>query len=209
MTPRLPTGEPAGEVPRGHGASDAAPPVPPAALPAARGLRLLLVEDNPADVELIINLLRRSGRDLSVFVVETQETFEAELRSRPPNLILSDYRLPTFNGLVALDIAQRTAPDIPFIFVTGAMGEDIAVETLKLGATDYILKSGLTRLVPAVGRALREAEQSREHEAAAAALQRSHDLLRAMTKRLLLARDREKAREAEQPKPPPSDAPPN
>jgi DNA-binding NtrC family response regulator len=77
------------------------------------------------------------------------------------------------------------------------MGEEIAVETLKLGATDYILKSGLTRLVPAVGRALREAEQSREHEAAAVALQRSHDLLRAMTKRLLTARDREHARAAQ------------
>jgi DNA-binding NtrC family response regulator len=158
---------------------------------------------------LIINLLRRSGRDLSVFVVDTREAFEAELRRRPPDLILSDYRLPKFNGLEALDIAQRTAPDTPFIFVTGAIGEAIAVETLKLGATDYILKSGLSRLVPAVGRALREAEQAREHEAAAVALERSHDLLRAMTKRLLSARDREKAREAERPKPPPPAAPPN
>ncbi len=195
MKPRVPTEDPLGAASPGDAPDQGLNAAPPPA-PKAGGLRLLLVEDNPADVELIINLLRRSGRDLSVFVADTQETFEAELTRRTPDLILSDYRLPTFNGLTALDIAQRTAPDIPFIFVTGAMGEEIAIETLKLGATDYILKSGLSRLVPAVGRALREAQQSREHEQAAVALERSHALLRAMTARLLSLREQEQTREA-------------
>lgn len=165
-----------------------------ATVAAQPALRLLLVEDSPADVELIINLLRRAGRDLAVFVVETRETFETELRQRPPDVILSDYRLPTFDGMAALDIAQREQPEIPFIFVTGALGEEVAIEMLKLGATDYVLKSNLSRLVPAVARALREAEQTREHEQAGIALQRSHDLLRALTKRLQSVREEERTR---------------
>jgi len=162
--------------------------------PPPRGLRLLLIEDDPADVAMIVHLLRGSGHTVAVFVVETQEAFEAELRRRSPDLILSDYRLPTFNGLAALEIVQRTAPAIPFIFVTGAMGEELAVETLKLGAADYILKSSLARLVPAVVRALREAQQRLEHERAGVALQRSHDLLRKLTARVQSVREEERTR---------------
>jgi len=162
--------------------------------PEDEALRVLLVEDNAADVELIAHILRNSGRNISVIVVDTQKDFEAELGRRQPNLILSDYRLPTFDGRAALDIAKRLAPNIPFIFVTGVLGEEIAIETLKQGATDFVLKNHLSRLAPAVNRALRESEQRREHERAEEKLQRSHDQLRALTGHLQFVREEERAR---------------
>jgi len=157
-------------------------------------LRILLVEDSPPDVEMIRHILRDAGRSVSVIVVETREAFEAELSRRPPQLILSDYWLPTFDGSKALAIAKRIAPHIPFIFVTGVLGEEVAIEMLKEGATDYVLKNRLTRLAPAVSRALRESQQRREREQAEEKLQRSHDQLRALTGRLQFVREEERAR---------------
>ena len=162
--------------------------------PAAGPLRILLVEDRPADVALIAHLLRHAGRDILVRAVDTEKAFEAALDGEPPDLILSDYRLPTFDGRKALEIAKRLVPRVPFIFVTGAMGEEIAIETLKEGATDYVLKSRLSRLVPAVNRALRESEQRRQHDLAEEMLQRSHDQLRALTGRLQSVREEERTR---------------
>jgi signal transduction histidine kinase len=162
--------------------------------PEDEALRVLLVEDNAADVELIAHILRNSVRNISVIVVDTQKEFEAELGRRQPNLILSDYRLPMFDGRAALEIAKRLAPHVPFIFVTGVLGEEIAIETLKQGATDYVLKNHLTRLAPAVNRALRETEQRREHERAEERLQRSHDQLRALTGHLQFVREEERTR---------------
>jgi signal transduction histidine kinase len=161
-----------------------------AAEPAA--LRVLLVEDSAADVALISHLLRQSGRKVSVTAVDTEKAFAAQLREAPPDLILSDYRLPTFDGRSALEIAKRIAPQVPFIFVTGTLGEEIAIETLKQGATDYVLKGRLSRLTPAVSRALEESAQRRDRERAEEDLRHSHGQLRALTGRLQSVREEER-----------------
>src|SRR5579864_8339473 len=127
-----------------------------------------MLEDNPVDAELAGHTLRRGGVRFSHIRVETEKDFVHQLEQNPPDLILSDYALPGFDGYAALDIAKTKAPDIPFIFVTGTMGEEVAIETLKNGATDYVLKHRLTRLVPSVQRALREAEQRQAHQQAQA-----------------------------------------
>jgi signal transduction histidine kinase len=167
--------------------------VPLVALPPAP-LRILLVEDSAADVALIKSLLRVLKREISVTDVETREAFEAELSRRPPHLILSDYSLPTFDGRQALEISQQIAPHVPFIFVTGTLGEEVAIDMLKQGATDYVLKNRLSRLVPAVSRALSEAGQRREREQAEERLRRSHDQLRALTGHLQIVREEERTR---------------
>jgi signal transduction histidine kinase len=120
--------------------------------------------------------------------------FEAELTARPPHLILSDYSLPTFDGSAALAIAQRITPQVPFIFVTGTLGEEVAIDMLKLGATDYVLKNRLARLTPAVSRALSETEQRRERDLAEEKFRRSHDQLRALTGHLQFVREEERTR---------------
>ena len=169
-------------------ADAAAPPGPAAAL------RILLVEDSAPDVALIKHMLRASGREITVTSVETREAFETELNCRPPHLILSDYALPTFDGSTALKIAKQLAPQVPFIFVTGTLGEEVAIDMLKLGATDYVLKNRLTRLAPAVSRALSETEQRRERELAEEKFRRSHDQLRALTGHLQFVREEERTR---------------
>lgn len=183
LLPLVPNGQPA-EV-----AGDV-----PGSVPSVGTLRVLLVEDSAPDVALIKHMLRKSGREISVTNVETRAAFEAELISRPPHLILSDYSLPTFDGSAALEIAKRLAPQVPFIFVTGTLGEEVAIDMLKLGATDYVLKNRLTRLTPAVSRALSETEQRRERELAEEKFRRSHDQLRALTGHLQFVREEERTR---------------
>ncbi|HWA10518.1 MAG TPA: histidine kinase [Opitutaceae bacterium] len=170
------------------GAAERLPP------PPSDPLRILLVEDSVPDVEMIRHILRGAGREVAVTAVETREAFEGELSRHPPHIILSDYSLPTFDGSKALEISKRIAPHIPFIFVTGVLGEEVAIEMLREGATDYVLKNRLTRLAPAVSRALRESEQRREREKAEERLHRSHDQLRALTARLQTVREEERTR---------------
>lgn len=122
-------------------------------------LRILMLEDDPADAELIERELGRAKISFSKKRVETKKAFVKELKDFVPHLILADYSLPLFDGMSALLIAQESCPDVPFIFVSGVMGEEVAIETLKSGATDYVLKERLSRLVPAVRRALREADE--------------------------------------------------
>ena len=122
-------------------------------------VRILILEDLPADAELMERELHKGGIEFSAKRVETKETFLKELKDFGPDLILADLTLPTFNGIAALAIVQERYPDIPFIFVSGTIGEELAIETLKRGAADYVLKDRLSRLVPAVNRALREAEE--------------------------------------------------
>lgn len=124
-----------------------------------RELRILILEDVATDAELMERELRNAGIEFSSKHVETKEAFLKELKDFEPDLILSDYKLPSFNGLLALTAASEQCPDIPFIFVSGTIGEELAIETLKKGATDYVLKERLSRLVPAVSRALREVEE--------------------------------------------------
>ena len=162
--------------------------------PKSATLRILLLEDNEPDVELIQQTLSDSGLNATVVAVQTRDGFESELTRGSPNMILSDYWLPTFDGSIALEIAKQLAPHVPFIFVTGVLGEEVVIEMLKKGATDYVLKTRLTRLVPAITRALRETAQMREHDMAQERLKRSHDQLRALTGHLQFVREEERTR---------------
>jgi signal transduction histidine kinase len=161
---------------------------------ASPTLRIVLVEDNDPDSDLIQQTLADSGLNFTLATVDTREAFEAELSHKPPSIILSDYCLPQFDGSTALEIALHLAPEVPFIFVTGVLGEEVAIEMLKKGAIDYVLKSRLSRLVPAVNRALREAELRRETQKAQEKLRRSYDQLRALTGHLRFVREEERTR---------------
>ncbi len=123
-------------------------------------LRILYLEDDAVDAELMQDTLKMGGLACDVTRVETESGFLAALQQGGMDLILADYSLPSFDGLSALSITLRQRPDLPFIFVSGTMGEEVAVEALKIGATDYVLKTRLSRLVPAVRRALREANET-------------------------------------------------
>ena len=157
-------------------------------------IHILMLEDNPTDSELAGHTLRRGGVKFTATRVETEHDFICELDKNPPDLILSDYALPGFDGYAALDIAKKRAPHIPFIFVTGTMGEEVAIETLKSGATDYVLKHRLARLVPSVHRALREATERDERRRAQEQLRESHEQLRALSVYLQHVREEERTR---------------
>jgi DNA-binding NtrC family response regulator len=134
-------------------------------------LRVLSLEDDPRDVELIQAQLEAQGIRCEVRRVETQAQFTAALDPHSIDVILADYTLPSFDGLSALKLAQENCPEVPFIFVSGTLGEEVAIETLKLGATDYVLKTRLSRIVPSLQRALREARERTEREQAEVNLQ--------------------------------------
>jgi PAS domain S-box-containing protein len=136
-------------------------------------LRILILEDNPADAELIEFELQEAGISFDAKVVMTEKDFLRELQAFCPDVILSDYDLPGYAGPLALAEARRRCPDTPFILVTGAVSEERAIETLTGGAKDYVMKSRLNRLAPAVRRALAEAEEVRAHRAAEEALKES------------------------------------
>jgi signal transduction histidine kinase len=153
-----------------------------------------MLEDDAADAELTKFALRKGGVHFSVSRVETKEEYLNELQDRPPALILSDYSLPGFNGHHALEIAREQCPETPFIFVTGTMGEEVAIETLKSGATDYVLKTRLSRLVPAVNRAIREAQERIKHRRAEEQLRESHEQLRQLSVYLQTVREEERTR---------------
>jgi len=129
-------------------------------------LRILMLEDVPTDAELMERALRKGNISFISKRVDTKENFLGGLNDFSPDLILSDFNLPAFNGLEALAIVTKEFPDVPFILVTGALGEERAVEVLKSGASDYILKENLSRLPHALLRALREAEEKKERKRA-------------------------------------------
>jgi PAS domain S-box-containing protein len=136
-------------------------------------LRILLLEDDAGDAELIRELLEAGHVVGEVTRVDTRAAFEAALKDAAVDLILADYKLPSFDGISALKLAVAARPDVPFIFVSGTVGEDVAIEALKIGATDYVLKQRLSRLVPSVERALREARERTERRKVTEALRRS------------------------------------
>lgn len=127
-----------------------------------RPLQILHLEDDPGDAELIRETLSGEGIDCDVLVVDTREDFDAALERGGADLVLADFALPTFDGMSALAIVREKHPDLPFVFVSGRLGEESAIESLKKGATDYVLKSRLSRLAPAITRALSEAEERAE-----------------------------------------------
>jgi len=141
--------------------------------PREEAIRVLLVEDVATDAELELRELRRAGFRLEHRVVETEDALRRELRAFEPDIILSDFSMPNFDGMFALAVAREAAPDTPFIFVSGTIGEEYAIRALQNGAIDYVLKNNLLRLPAAVERALQEAaaraakrETERELEAA-------------------------------------------
>src|SRR5688572_2573918 len=122
-------------------------------------LRILMVEDVPTDAELEIRELKRAGLRVSHRLVETERAFRDALQEFRPELIISDFSMPHFDGMLALALARELAPEVPFIFVSGTIGEEYAIRALKNGATDYVLKNNLVRLPAAVERALQDSEE--------------------------------------------------
>jgi DNA-binding NtrC family response regulator len=150
--------------------------------PARRVVRILILEDEALGADLAQRLLVRAGLSFSVVVVDTKASFIEQLAAFRPEVILSDYRLPDFSGREALEIAQEENPDIPFIFWSGVLGDDEAVELIKQGATDYVLKDRPARLPSVIVRALADAEQRArlaQLEAAAQAMSRIRQRLTA------------------------------
>lgn len=136
-------------------------------------LRILHLEDDPADAELVRETLSGEGIDCETVVVATGEEFASALERGGFDLVLADFALPSFDGMTALSMVRQRAAELPFIFVSGRLGEESAIDSLRNGATDYVLKNRLARLAPAVRRALSEAEERAEHRKAEAALRES------------------------------------
>jgi diguanylate cyclase (GGDEF)-like protein len=149
-------------------------------------IRLLLTEDSAVDAELELRELKRAGLAVNARIVASEPTFVAALREFTPEIILSDFSMPGFDGMAALALARELAPDIPFIFVSGTIGEEYAIRALRNGAIDYVLKSNLLRLPAAVERALADAAQRRR----LARLDRIRELLGALSGALVRARER-------------------
>jgi len=122
----------------------------------ATPLRILHVEDSDMDAELISQAVRKGGFLVTAVVVQTEAGFEQQLRAHPPDIVLADYNLPQWKGVEAVEVLRRHGLDIPLILVSGALGDVTAVECIKRGVTDYVLKDGLARLPEAIRRALQE-----------------------------------------------------
>jgi PAS domain S-box-containing protein len=136
-------------------------------------LRILNLEDNANDAELNRAMISARWPHSHFERVDNREAFVAALEGHELDLILCDYTMPGFSGREALALAQEKKPQVPFLFVSGTIGEDTAIEVLKNGATDYVLKHRLMRLIPAVDRALREAEERTERQRAEEAMRQS------------------------------------
>jgi diguanylate cyclase (GGDEF)-like protein len=145
-------------------------------------LRVLNLEDNQGDSELIRVKLAREGIVCDLVRIETSDDFVAAVERGRFDLILADYSLPSFDGLAALKIARAQSPEVPFIFVSGAIGEEFAIETLKSGATDYVLKDRLSRLPGAIKRALLEVEERAKRRQAEHELEKYREHLEEMVR---------------------------
>jgi CheY-like chemotaxis protein len=163
-------------------------------------LQLVVVEDNVIDAELVARHLAKAGLDVVMHRVQTESELVSALHEKRPDLILSDFSLPQFSGLRALDVARANAPETPFIYVSGTIGEERAIDALRRGATDYVLKTNLSRLSSAVERALREAalkadqrkseQQRREQEVRLQRLTRTYRMLSSTSSAILRLRTR-------------------
>jgi signal transduction histidine kinase len=168
----------------GTGESDESSAPRQASTPVARrtgsagrsALRILILEDEPTDADLEQRLLARSGLEFTAVVVDTRASFVQQLAAFRPEVILSDFSLPGFSGEAALKIAQEQCPDTPFIVLSGALGDEAAVELIRQGATDYVLKDRPARLASVVRRAVAEAGQRAERAQLEVQLQRSRRL---------------------------------
>ncbi|HTD67574.1 MAG TPA: response regulator, partial [Candidatus Limnocylindria bacterium] len=139
-------------------------------------LRILMLEDRPEDAALTKEALRKGGLRFSFACVDTKDEFVRQLDEQKPDVILSDHGLPAFDGFSALRLVKQKHPDLPVVFVTGALGEEFAIRTFEMGASDYVLKHRLSELAPAVKRALSTAEESRRRRAQDDELRRNGEL---------------------------------
>lgn len=139
-----------------------------------------MIEDEARDAELAEHTLRQGGFDFSFKRVDTEDGFLREVADFRPNVILSDHGLPAFDGFSALSLARQKCPDVPFIFVTGSLGEEMAIKALKSGATDFVLKHHLSTLPPALHRALNQAEFQIQRKRAEEALLMSEERYRSL-----------------------------
>src|SRR5207249_6767082 len=137
-----------------------------------------MIEDQAHDATLAEHALKQGGFNFSFKRVDTEDAFLQELERYRPSVILSDHGLPAFDGFSALAITQHRAPEVPFIFVTGSLGEEMAIKALKNGATDFVLKHRLMTLPPALHRALRQAEFRIQRKHAEEALHSSEERYR-------------------------------
>ncbi|HWR20931.1 MAG TPA: response regulator [Verrucomicrobiae bacterium] len=141
-------------------------------------LRLLHLEDDSVDAELVATTLVEGGIPCQSQVVDTRQAFVAALKECRMDLILADYSIPGFDGMTALTLARQHCPDVPFLFVSATIGEELAIDAMHHGATDYVLKQRLGRLVPSVQRALRELDDRAERKRAEEALRQSEKQFR-------------------------------
>jgi two-component system sensor histidine kinase UhpB len=144
----------------------------------AERLRLLMLEDNEDDAELELQTIRHGGFDCDMHRVDSRASFEAALDRGPWDLVLADYNLPSFTGLDALLVVRARDAVLPFILISGTLGEERAIESLKAGASDYLIKNNLARLVPAIRRALGEHKERQQHLATQRALEESEERYR-------------------------------
>src|SRR5690348_11570743 len=155
-------------------------PVPTDSSMPAEPLRILILEDVPMDAELVEYELGRASIPFEARRVDTREEFLGALDDFRPDLILSDYTLPRFDGMASLSLARERAPAIPFLIVPGSVNEETAVGCMKAGATDYLLKSNLARIGPAIEAALARVQSRSEKARAETALRQSEANLRAI-----------------------------
>src|SRR6195256_991211 len=141
-------------------------------------LRVLMVEDVESDADLAERGLRRAGLAVRARRVEREEDFRREVGEFRPDVILSDFSMPQFNGMSALRIAREIVPYLPFIFASGTLGEDYDIRALKNGATDYVLKTNLVRLPPAIERAVTEAAARAQRRRGEQLLNLEHTVVR-------------------------------
>ena len=138
-----------------------------------KSTRILILEHDENDLELLLYELKKGAFDFISEVVQTKEAFADSLTTFRPDIILSDYSLPQFDGIAAFHIKQQISADIPFIIVSGTVGEENAVELIKNGVTDYVLKDKLYGIIPKIKRALKESNERRERAIAVQNLRKS------------------------------------
>jgi signal transduction histidine kinase len=155
-------------------------------------LHILHLEDDPNDAALVQSILEAGGIACAITYAQTHDEFVAALEHGGVDLILSDYTLPAFDGMAALEIARAKWPAIPLIMVSGTLGEERAIDSLKNGATDYVLKERLTRLVPAVHRAMQEVKGRLARQQAEAERREYSAKLQVLSRRLVEAQETER-----------------
>jgi DNA-binding NtrC family response regulator len=139
--------------------------------------KILIVEDNPSDADLLQRELKKSGFNFTSQIVETRKSFEIALKTFHPDIIVSDYRLPAFDGVTAFNIKQSKSPETPFIIVSGTLGEERSVELIRSGVTDYAIKDRLFSLSPKISRALKDAEEKKKKKIIDEELKAQYDKL--------------------------------